>query len=316
MENLLAHQRSVLEEDLTILAQSTATAFSIPADELLRYWRTGARKIEEKAKGKKKTKKEPVKIQPQEVSSSSSDEDNGNKNCTYVFGKGKHKGEQCPKLAVEGGFCKTHQPAEKVKGKGKDDSKKKKTGDAIGDALKKIEGVTLSVRRNLYGNFEHIPTHLIFNEEKNIYKRQNDDGTLLDLTEADVEICIQNNLDYVADSVQPRHEQSEHESDSGSSSSESDVKKKSKKDGKVKESKKKAESSSSSESEVKPKTKKTKKAKESSSSESEVKPKKKKEEKKKGASSSESDVKPKKKKEDKKKRYSSSSESGSSSGSD
>lgn len=47
----------------------------------------------------------------------------------------------------------------------------------------------LAIRKNKYGNFEHVPTGLIFNTDKMVYGKQLPDGTVLELTSIDIDTC-------------------------------------------------------------------------------------------------------------------------------
>ena len=47
----------------------------------------------------------------------------------------------------------------------------------------------LAIRRNKHGNFEHMATSLVFNTDKLVYGRQQDDGGVVPLTVDDIEIC-------------------------------------------------------------------------------------------------------------------------------
>jgi hypothetical protein len=47
----------------------------------------------------------------------------------------------------------------------------------------------LAIRKNKFGNFEHVPTGLIFNTDKMVYGKQLADGTVLELTSIDIDTC-------------------------------------------------------------------------------------------------------------------------------
>lgn len=48
----------------------------------------------------------------------------------------------------------------------------------------------VTLRKNIYGHFEHEETHLLFNKQtKHVYARQNNDGSISMLTPEDIEIC-------------------------------------------------------------------------------------------------------------------------------
>lgn len=73
----------------------------------------------------------------------------------------------------------------------KNDTTKVKTGGAIIDKIKE-QGRTFEqpLRKNKFGYYMHIETCLVFNSEKMVHGRQNmEDGTILELTVEDIEIC-------------------------------------------------------------------------------------------------------------------------------
>jgi hypothetical protein len=55
----------------------------------------------------------------------------------------------------------------------------------------------INVRRNKWGNYEHIETSLVFNQEHSVYAKQNKDGTIDNLTPEDIEKCKQFKFDWV-----------------------------------------------------------------------------------------------------------------------
>jgi hypothetical protein len=56
---------------------------------------------------------------------------------------------------------------------------------------------TLEIRRNVFNNYEHPITKLLFRkEDKKVYGKQNDDGTVSDLTKEDIEECKKYKFDY------------------------------------------------------------------------------------------------------------------------
>lgn len=102
-------------------------------------------------------------------------------------------------------LCRTH--GHKVSGKkqelidrllsGPPEEKKKspaKKGKTLkqSDVVKKLtsEIPTISVRPNSFGNLEHPESNLVFNRKtEKVYGRQKSDGTVIDLTEEDIEVC-------------------------------------------------------------------------------------------------------------------------------
>lgn len=56
---------------------------------------------------------------------------------------------------------------------------------------------TVAIRRNQFGNHEHPETSLVFDKKtKKVIGKQNDDGTVDDLTKADIDICNQYKFEY------------------------------------------------------------------------------------------------------------------------
>ena len=49
----------------------------------------------------------------------------------------------------------------------------------------------INVRRNQWGNYEHLDTGLVFNQSHLVYSRQRNDGSLVNLTPEDIETCKQ-----------------------------------------------------------------------------------------------------------------------------
>jgi len=47
----------------------------------------------------------------------------------------------------------------------------------------------ICIRKNAFGNLEHPPSKLLFNKDKKVYGKQADDGTILSLTDEDLEEC-------------------------------------------------------------------------------------------------------------------------------
>lgn len=56
---------------------------------------------------------------------------------------------------------------------------------------------TVAIRRNQFGNHEHPETSLVFDKKtKKVIGKQNDDGTIDDLTKTDIDICNQYKFEY------------------------------------------------------------------------------------------------------------------------
>jgi hypothetical protein len=52
------------------------------------------------------------------------------------------------------------------------------------------------IKKNSFGNYEHLETRLVLNKEKIVYGVQNSDGTVAGLTDKDIETCKQYKLAY------------------------------------------------------------------------------------------------------------------------
>ena len=56
---------------------------------------------------------------------------------------------------------------------------------------------TISIKRNKYGNYEHISTHIVFNKiNKDAIGTQNENGTINSLTQKDIEECKKYKFTY------------------------------------------------------------------------------------------------------------------------
>jgi hypothetical protein len=70
-------------------------------------------------------------------------------------------------------------------------SNNKKTSSPPSVIKKLVEKIpTIQIRKNNFGNFEHSETKIIFNNvTKRAYGKQNDDGTVSELSHEDIDIC-------------------------------------------------------------------------------------------------------------------------------
>ncbi len=78
-------------------------------------------------------------------------------------------------------------------------SSKKTSPSEEPSVLKNIKEISgeLAIRRNKFGNFEHMQTGLVFNpSKKKVFARQMPDGTLKDLVADDIELCNKYKLPY------------------------------------------------------------------------------------------------------------------------
>jgi len=97
----------------------------------------------------------------------------------------------CGTEPAEDGEIKEFKAATKAtstRGKKTTDDVKEKAVPVIKKLLAKIPD--LNVRRNAYNNFEHAETGLVFDpKEKIVIGRQDDNGTVVDLTDDDIQLC-------------------------------------------------------------------------------------------------------------------------------
>jgi len=80
----------------------------------------------------------------------------------------------------------------------KSKGKSKKKQPKLSDILQKIvrDNEIINVRRNLFNNFEHVESALVFDENKIVVGKQDPSGTVLSLTEEDINTCIRHNFLY------------------------------------------------------------------------------------------------------------------------
>lgn len=82
---------------------------------------------------------------------------------------------------------------------GKNVSSKKTTEKKTDDILDKLlkNRPQLNIRRNLFGNYEHVETKFVFNEvSQKVVGKQEEDGKISDLTAEDIELCQEHNFTY------------------------------------------------------------------------------------------------------------------------
>ena len=71
-----------------------------------------------------------------------------------------------------------------------DNSKKPKAINKIKKTKKEDDIGIIQIKRNQFGNFEHFETGLVFSKlDKKVIGKQNEDGTITELTKNDIEIC-------------------------------------------------------------------------------------------------------------------------------
>lgn len=90
---------------------------------------------------------------------------------------------------------KKSSPKKSSSNKKKNESKVVETTPVAKKLTAKVP--TVAIRRNQFGNHEHPETSLVFDKEtKKVIGKQNDDGTIDDLTKTDIDICNQYKFEY------------------------------------------------------------------------------------------------------------------------
>ena len=129
--------------------------------------------------------------------------------CVFLMSKGKNQGQPCGSGVCEesksGQYCKKHLSQEnEVKKEAKEEKKPKaKKEEPIlskKELQEKIEKRTseIEVKRNKFGNFEHQGSGIVLDRNTHkAYGKQNDDGTVSELTEEDIEFCKSIGFKYI-----------------------------------------------------------------------------------------------------------------------
>lgn len=105
------------------------------------------------------------------------------------------KDELISRLTNSGGETTTEKKVEKVEKVESSNTKKTETKASV---LSKIVENKIPIRRNQFGNYEHPPTSLVFDKvTKKIIGKQNDNGSVDDLTPEDIDMCNQYSFEYV-----------------------------------------------------------------------------------------------------------------------
>lgn len=98
------------------------------------------------------------------------------------------------KTILESGAEKKTKPAERKKSSPKKAEKKEQESNVIKKVNSSIS--ELKIRRNKWGNYEDQTTGLVFREDQKVHGRQLDDGSVVDLTPGDIELCKKYKYSY------------------------------------------------------------------------------------------------------------------------
>ena len=98
------------------------------------------------------------------------------------------KAKNLPVSGTKADLIKRIVGNENNKGKSTSSKTTTKQPEVIKKLVEKIP--TIQIRRNNFGNFEHAESRLLFNNTtKRAYGRQNDDGSVSELTPEDIDLC-------------------------------------------------------------------------------------------------------------------------------
>ena len=98
------------------------------------------------------------------------------------------KAKNLPVSGTKADLIKRIVGNENNKGKSTTSKTSAKQPEIIKKLVEKIP--TIQIRRNNFGNFEHAETSLLFNNNtKRAYGRQNEDGSVSELTPEDIDLC-------------------------------------------------------------------------------------------------------------------------------
>ena len=140
--------------------------------------------------------------------------------CPYIFKSGKNADSACGVACEEGGFCAKHnkskeEPSEvetkKVVETKTEEVKKLEPKKApavkakaeapkpavIAKAKEEVQAEDINVRKNKWGNYEDKLTGFVFDRTtEEAFGKQLSDGTVVDLTLNDIELCKANGWEY------------------------------------------------------------------------------------------------------------------------
>jgi hypothetical protein len=141
--------------------------------------------------------------------------------CTSILRSGKNKGSQCGcKESKKGSSkCKKHEKttvAKEVSSESEEEPKKKIVAGKLGKKgldvkvhenllnLVNQRKTNVILNKNQHGNYVHHGTNLVFDKETSSVKgKQLLNGTLADLTESDIQLCITNNWVFTKQTSTP-----------------------------------------------------------------------------------------------------------------
>jgi hypothetical protein len=205
MNSLLKNLSQTVSQTIDDFSQKVADKFKVDKNEVLALWNE---QVSDELKVEKTTEKK--KASPRKISNAIADAPQ----CSYKFGKGKNKGQNCPSKVVDGiEYCKKHAPktakTEKAPAKAKKPEMKQTTivskVDEATDVIKSLNSKVTTIKnlcKNKYNHFEDLETHLLFSQEtREVYGKQLEDGTVAELSLQDIELCKKQGYGFVPPST-------------------------------------------------------------------------------------------------------------------
>lgn len=194
-----------VDEVIHIFMQQIANKYDLDPSELLAEWEGGS---PEKEVGKKVVKKaSPKKSSVTDIPSASDDIDQDallKQKKPELQALCRQRGVKCTGTKAELigyllGKESSATPKKAVAVAKKASAKKTKAKVAETPVAKKLTAKvpTVAIRRNQFNNHEHPESSLIFDKKsKKVIGKQNDDGTIEDLTSEDIDLCHQYKFEY------------------------------------------------------------------------------------------------------------------------
>lgn len=167
--------------------QQISLKYNIPHNELLHLWNGNVEKDnikkDKKEEDGRDVKKEENNIDPEKILKASKAE---------LVAMCKKKGKKCSGTKTELISRLVSKSNEKKK-------KKKKKELKTPPVIKKINASipAIQIRKNKFGNYEHVDTGLIFNKHtKKVIGKQHSDGQIIELSHSEIDLCNKYKFSY------------------------------------------------------------------------------------------------------------------------
>ena len=201
MDSLSTSIKTFVDEVFGKAAKELSKKFEIPEDEVIDLFNNlnlnlnikKARKS--RKKNTEQTEQNEEKIEEGDNNSQTNEEKSGDC-CIHKFLRGARTNQQCgdkiSKKSTTGKYCTKHLIYES-KGQNHSSKSSKPSNNS--------EETIVSISKNKYGNYAHVPSGLVFKsaKEKVVYGRQDEEGDVLPLTEEDIKLCKKYKFKYTLD---------------------------------------------------------------------------------------------------------------------